>query len=124
MGSIFVIHFNSVFSKRRKPYSRTKSKYSMPKTPAAEKTKALAYKGRYILFCALHLIHVMNMNEFCYFFVVDFWSFVPTELNTLSENEPGFRAVREFTHPRGIGTLGATRSVLSVMWGLKVVATP
>ena len=28
------------------------------------------------------------MNEFCYSFVVYFWSFFLTELNTLSENEP------------------------------------
>ncbi len=36
----------------------------------------------------MQLIHSMNMNEFCYFFVVGFWSFFSTELNTLSENEP------------------------------------
>ena len=50
--------------------------------------KRRLYKGHHILFCGLQQIHFMSMNEFCYFFVVDFWSFFWSELNTLSENEP------------------------------------
>ncbi len=100
--NIFIIHFQvfkSVSSKRRKSQSQSKSKCSMPKTqitigitrntmiPVVEKNKGFI-KGTHILFCALQLIHFMNMNEVCYFFVVIFWSFFSTELNTLSENEP------------------------------------
>ncbi len=57
-------------------------------TTCCRKNKGFMKGTIYILFCALHLIHFKNMNEFCYFFVVNFWTFFATELNTLSENEP------------------------------------
>ncbi len=96
--NIFVIHFKSASSKRRKRYSRSKSKYSVPKTQITigivhNTITTCCRKKGFIngtisssVLCSWYMN--MNMNEFLFFFVVDFWSFFSTEMNTLSEKEP------------------------------------
>ncbi len=78
-----------------------------------KKQRLYFYKWHYILFCALQLIHFMNMTEFCYFFVVNFSTFSQFIWTCWAH----IWYISFLTLPPPKGNISAVKLVIVTKWG-------